>query len=221
MSKEGNQAKLIEFIDSIMRTEFTESRSEETTGLYVTDLTKEPEDVARNLAEKKLVSFANFSTSLGRQVEWVILNAIKWRKEELKDFNIEYGTPNYKVCLAYMELGLTFNGAVDYLAYTVDREKIPIEIKSLSQKRYYDASVKNKEKIQLMAYIKGLQSPYGLLVRVNRNNGVYSIEILSKDNELVIGRDAKSIPFWVHCRQWATRFHAERARIVLDKERDS
>ena len=221
MSQEANQAKLIQFVDSIMRTEFTESRSEETTGLYVTDLTKIPEDVARNIAEKKLVSFANFSTSLGRQVEWVILNAIKWRKEELADFNIAYGTPNYKVCLSYMELGLSFNGAVDYLAYTVDREKIPIEIKTLSQKRFYDASVKNKEKIQLMAYIQGLQAPYGLLVRVNRNNGVYTIEILTKDAELEINIGGKSIPFWVHCRQWATRFHAERTRIMLEKDKEA
>ena len=218
MSPEGSKAKLMDLLDSDLKMEFSEQRTEETTGLYVTDLTKEPEEVARNLSNGNHVSFSNYGWGLGKSVEYNITNALKWKIKDLEDSEIAYGVREYKVCLSYVELGLAFNGSVDYLLYLKNREKIPIEIKTTSNKRYYDERVKNKERIQLMAYVVGLQAPYGVLIRINRNNGVYEMIMVAKDTELVIGHDAKVIPFWVHCRQWATRFHAERARLSLKKE---
>lgn len=196
------KAELIQFTLESMVMKIEPIRTFNNYNVWVSDLTRCPHLILETILKQETRYVQNFAYALGLASENWIVNSIKKRLQYTK---MAYLREQVEVVISALEFPMSITGRIDGLFYT-KYGKIPLEIKSTRAKDYKSPSQQNLFNIQLLAYVKALESPFGLLAKINRDSGQFTVSTITYADKIIspIDKTEKMINEYIF--QWFSYF---------------
>jgi len=209
------KAELLQFVLESMVMKIEPIRTFSNYNVWVSDLTRCPNLILESMIKQETRYVQNFAYALGLASESYILEKIKKRLQYTK---FAYLREQVEVIISSLEFPLSITGRVDGIFYT-KYGKIPLEIKSVRTKDYKSPSQQNLYNIQLLAYIKALESPFGLLAKINRDSGMFSVSSITYADSIKSPIDKQELHINEYIKQWYQIFLAHYS-YPLEKLKD-